>query len=255
LSKSRNGEIKLKSYDEIMRIYETGKIISSIFSKISHQNLEGQSTLEIDKYIENLLLKKRARSAFQTVVGYDYVSCISVNSEVVHGIPSKKKILNDGDIVKIDLGASYKGYFADSCISLPVGRVSDSALNLIQVLKETMAFVLSKVTTGDSLNKIGLYIEEMATKNKFSVVGEFTGHGTGFKLHEAPQVFHYYIKEINSFSIPEGLVIAIEPVFNIGSGDVFLMEDGWTYATKDGQLSAQIEHTIAYTKRGPLVLT
>ncbi|MBN1533921.1 MAG: type I methionyl aminopeptidase [Spirochaetes bacterium] len=246
--------IRLKTPEDIRRIRESGRILAGIFHDISSLDLKGITTWELDTIIENSINRKKARPAFKTVAGYSHSSCISVNSEVVHGIPSRKKILRDGDIVKVDIGVALNGFFSDSCVTYRVGRVSEAARRLCDSAMEALSLGISAMVPGNRLGDIGGSIQEYVESRGYSVVRTFTGHGIGFDLHEQPVVPHYGTKG-SGMVLREGLVLAVEPMVNQGGAGVRTLEDGWTAVTEDGMLSAQYEHTVAITERGPVVLT
>ncbi len=246
--------IKLKTPDDIKRIAEAGKIISEIFRIIKSLSLEGLSTFDVDEVIENYIHKFKARASFKTVSRYNYASCISVNDEVVHGVPSKKKIIKKGDIVKVDIGVVKNGYFADSCYTMEIDRISNNARRLLDVTMKSLELGIETMYPAKRIGDIGSTIQNFVERNGYSVVRDFTGHGVGFAVHEPPNVPHYGRKNTGRI-IEEGMVIAVEPMVNEGKHQVITMKDGWTTVTADGKLSAQYEHTIAVTKNGPLILT
>ncbi len=247
-------DFNLKTPQDIMRIKESGRIIAEIFKRLSRVSLEGHSTLEIDEFIENIILKSHARPSFQTVANYNHATCISVNNEVVHGIPSKDKIIKKGDIVKIDIGVVKNGYFADACNTYAIKPITKNAGKLIFVTKESLKKAVGLLHPGTRIGDVGSEIQTYVEQNGFSVVRDFTGHGVGFALHEHPGVPHYG-KKGKGKVLREGMVIAVEPMVNQGSFEVDILEDGWTVVTSDGKLSAQFEHTIAVTEMGPQILT
>ncbi|MFC1671436.1 type I methionyl aminopeptidase [Spirochaetota bacterium] len=246
--------IRLKSPDDIMRIRESGRIISELFGKISSMSLDGISTWELDSFIDDYIYKKKARAAFKTVLGYNFASSISIDNEVVHGIPMKKKIIKNSNILKVDIGIVCNGYLSDSCCTFPIGKIGDGAKSLINSCKESLIAGIEEMKPGNRLGDIGAAIQNKAECRGFNVVKKFSGHGTGFELHEPPSVPHFG-KRGTGLVLEEGLVIAIEPILNEGLEDVEGLEDKWTVVTADGKLSAQFEHTVAVTKNGPLVLT
>lgn len=249
-----NRIVRLKTDDDVKRIKESGLIIFRLFKKINSMNLEGISTWELDTFIDDYILKNRARPAFKTVRGYSFASCISVNQVASHGVPTKKKKILSGDIVKIDTGTVMNGYFADSCSTFKVGDVTSEADHLVEAaftaLKKGIAEVEPDKYTGD----IGFAVDKCVRELGYSVVKNFTGHGVGFALHEAPVVPSYGEKGKGTL-IRQGMVLTVEPIVNQGSDELIVQEDGWTSVTSDGKLSAQFEHTIAVTKNGPVILT
>ena len=247
-------EIRLKSADDIKRIREAGIIISKIFTAIKKISLEGVSTLELDFLIENIIHRSKARSSFKTVANYGHSTCISINNEVAHGIPNKKKIINRGDIVKIDVGVVKRGYFADACYTFTVKPISDIAQKLVSVTHESLKRCCDGIYAGNNIGAIGAIIQEYVEGNGFSIVKDFTGHGVGFAVHELPCVPHFGLKGKGPLLL-EGMVLAVEPIVNEGRGEVVKLEDDWTVVTADGKLSAQFEHTIAVTEEGCIILT
>ncbi len=249
-----NRVVRLKTDDDIKRIKESGLIIFRLFKTINSMDIEGISTWELDTYIDDFILKNRARPAFKTVRDYSYASCISINQVASHGVPTKKKKISSGDIVKIDTGTVLNGYFADSCSTFKVGKTTPEADRLVNaaftVLQKGISEVASEKYTGD----IGYAVENCTRELGFSVVKNFTGHGVGFALHEAPVIPNYGEKGKGTVIRP-GMVLTVEPIITEGSDELIVQDDGWTSVTSDGKLSAQFEHTIAVTKNGPVVLT
>ena len=247
-------DYNLKSPQDFLRIKDAGRIIAEIFKTISKISLDGISTLELDTFIERIIIKSKARASFRTVPDYNHATCISINNEVVHGIPLKKKKIKKGDIVKIDIGVVKNGYFADACYTFAVSPISQNAARLLSVTKESLNKAVKLLYPGARVGDIGAVIQEYVEKNGFSVVRDFTGHGVGFAVHEHPGIPHYGISGKGKI-IKAGMVLAIEPMVNEGVYDVEVLEDGWTVVTADGKLSAQFEHTVAVTEKGPLILT
>ncbi|MBP9021909.1 MAG: type I methionyl aminopeptidase [Spirochaetes bacterium] len=250
----KSSGVKLKTPEDIKRIADAGRVISELFEEISKTDLASASAFEIDTYIESFLNKHACRASFKTMQNYAYSSCISINHEAVHGIPHKKKKIKTGDIVKIDIGASKNGYFADACRTFACGRISTEAQRLIETAQIALAEGIEQARAGNFLGDIGYAVEKYVNSRKCSVVREFCGHGVGFAAHEPPVVLHYG-KEKTGLKIAEGLVIAVEPIINEGKRELVTLSDGWTAVTKDGSLSAQFEETIAVTKNGVIVLT
>ncbi len=246
--------IQLKTPDDIKRIGEAGRIIALIFERIQHLSLRGMSTFELDAFVEEEIHRHRARSSFKTVINYGYATCISVNSEVVHGIPSKKKLLQLGDIVKIDIGVVKRGFFADACRTVVVEPISENARQLVMVARSALEKGIEVMFPGRHMGDIGSAIQRYVESSGYSIVRDFSGHGVGFSVHELPAVPHFG-KERSGMELQEGMVLAVEPIVNEGGREVISLEDGWTVATADGKLSAQFENTIAITGRGPVVLT
>ncbi len=246
--------IRLKSSDDIKRIAESGKIIADIFTHLGGLSLDGLSTLEVDEIVEKQIHASKSRPSFKTVADYNHATCISVNDEVVHGIPSKRKIIKKGDIVKIDIGVVKNGFFADACRTFCIGAVSENARRLVETTRKALSLAIEVMYPGRRLGDIGAAIQELAEKEGYSVVRDFTGHGVGYAVHEMPNVPHYG-KRGTGMVLKEGMVLAVEPMINEGKYHVIVLADGWTAVTADGKLSAQFEHTIAVTENGPIVLT
>ena len=245
--------VNLKSKIDIEGIKKAGKIVNKVLNELSAMTKPGMKTIEYDAVAEKEALSAGAIPAFKGYNGFPYSVCVSVNEEVVHGFPSQRK-LREGDIVSLDYGIYYDGYYADAAVTVPVGNVSSSALNLIEITKEALNIGISKAVCGNKINDISSAIENFVTKNKYSVVKDFVGHGVGFKLHEDPQVPNYYI-EANDVQIKNGMVLAIEPMVNEFSYKVKIKENRWTVVTKDKGLSAHFEHTVAITNDGLEILT
>ena len=214
----------------------------------------GISTFEIDEAIRHYIEKCGATPSFLGYSGFPGSACISVNQEVIHGIPSKNKILSDGDIVKIDVGARFRGYNGDSARTFPVGKVSDEALRLISVTEKSFYEAMKVTTDGCRLGDIGFAVENFVISNGFSVVRDYTGHGVGFDLHEDPMIPKYG-KAGKGARLYAGMTVAIEPMVNYGKETVKVLRDGWTVVTADGKLSAHYENTVAITKGSPIILT
>jgi methionyl aminopeptidase len=250
----RSGKIRLKSPDDIKRIRDAGDIIAEVFRELSKRSFAGMSTWEVDSIVESIILTRKARPAFKTVAGYNSASCISINDEVVHGIPSKKRKIKNGDLVKVDTGAVLKGYFSDACYTFAAGTVSDVAAALSGASRQALKNAIAVMRPGNRIGDIGYAIQEYIEARGYSVVRTYTGHGVGFSLHEPPIVPHYG-KKSTGIVLESGMVLAVEPMINEGGHAVRLLGDGWTAVTADGKLSAHFEHTIAITDDGPLVLT
>ncbi len=245
--------INLKNEVDIEGIRNAGAIVRKVLNELSSITKPGIATLEYNNICEEITFLMHATPAFKGYNGFPYSVCISVNEEVVHGFPSKRR-LREGDIVSIDFGSYYKDYYADAAVTVAVGNVSSKALKLMETAKEALSLGISEAVIGNKLSNISRAIEEYVVKNNFSVVRDFVGHGVGFKLHEDPQVPNYYIKD-NDILLDEGLVIAIEPMVNEFGYKVKVRKNGWTVVTRDKGLSAHFEHTVAITKEGPQILT
>ena len=212
------------------------------------------STYELDQVIRHYIEKSGAKPSFLGLYGFPGSACISVNDEVIHGIPSKKKILHEGDIVKVDLGACYKGYHGDSARTIPVGKVSDEAAKLIEVTRDSFFAGVGQLKAGNRLGDVGSAIDTLVKENGFSTVRKYIGHGIGKEVHEAPDVPNYGTPG-RGVRICSGMVLAIEPMVNAGTFEVRELADGWTVVTADRKLSAHYENTVALTDEGVLNLT
>ncbi|MFW6366562.1 MAG: type I methionyl aminopeptidase, partial [Spirochaetota bacterium] len=244
----------LKSADDMARIAEAGRILNTIFSGLSRQDLVSHTTLEVDSWIQHTIRACRARSAFETVNGYGHASCISLNDEAVHGVPSRRRRIQNGDVVSIDIGVVKNGYFADACRTFVAGiAVKDVAL-FVHRAREILDAGLSRIRPGLPLYELGRTFETEASAHGYSVLKQFTGHGVGYSLHEAPVILHYH-DPAHGLPLQEGMVIALEPVVAQKPCDVQKDADGWTVKTVDGTLTAQFEETVAVTKDGPRILT
>ncbi len=245
--------INLKNKADIEGIKKAGEIVNKVLNELSEITKPGIKTIEYDIAAERAALSLKALPAFKGYNGFPFSICVSVNEEVVHGFPSQRR-LKEGDIVSLDFGSYYNGYYADAAVTVPVGDISGSAFDLISVTREALNIGISKAVYGNKINDVSKAIEDFVVKNKYSVVRDFVGHGVGFKLHEEPQVPNYYIKD-NDILIEDGMVIAIEPMVNEFSHKVRIKKNGWTVVTKDCGLSAHFEHTVAITKEGQQILT
>jgi methionyl aminopeptidase len=208
----------------------------------------------LDRWAEEFIVREGGRPAFKGYRGYPATLCTSVNEEVVHGIPSPRKRLEEGDIIGIDVGAIVEGYHGDAAVTVPVGQISEAAARLIRVTEEALAAGLEQVKVGNRLSDVSHAIQTVAERGGYSVVTDFVGHGIGRNLHEDPQVPNFG-KPGEGPRLKEGLVLAIEPMVNVGRSDVEVLDDRWTVVTRDRTLSAHFEHTIALTVEGPKVLT
>jgi methionyl aminopeptidase len=250
--------IVLKSREEIDKIRSACIIVVEALKEMSRKVEDGITTHDLDKLAEQIALKHNAKPAFKGYRGYPSSVCFALNQEVVHGIPSNKTILKNGDIIGMDFGIFKDGYYGDSAITVPVGHVSEEAEKLLEVTKESLYKGISKAHAKNKLFDISRAIQEYVESNGYSVVRTFVGHGIGSKLHEDPQVPNFVPNNGNwgkGIVLKPGMVIAIEPMVNIGRPDVKILKDGWTAVTIDGSLSAHFEHTVAITQNGPEILT
>ena len=246
--------ITLKSGEEIIRMRDAGRI-AAIAREIGGEHVkEGVSTAQIDREIKKCILSHGAKPSFLGYGGFPASACISVNEEIIHGIPSSGKILKNGDIVKIDVGAYYKGYHGDCAATFAVGQISEEAQRLIDVTKQSFFEGIAAIGEGKRIGDIGHAVQSYVEKNGFSVVREYIGHGIGRNLHEDPEVPNYGAPGRGQRLRP-GMTIAIEPMVNVGDWHVRVLNDQWTVVTVDGKLSAHYENTVAITENGVLILT
>jgi methionyl aminopeptidase len=243
----------LKSQDEIKRMADSCRIVAEVLENIRERITPGVTTKELDDYVESFILSRSAKPAFKGYRGYPASVCTSVNEEVVHGIPSSKKLKN-GDIISLDIGVLYNGFYGDAAVTLPVGNISAEAKKLISVTERSLEAGMEKATTENRLFDISFAVQKCVESEGFSVVRNFVGHGIGRNLHEEPQVPNFG-KAGEGPRLVEGMTLAIEPMVNAGGWEIKLLDDGWTAVTGDGSLSAHFEHTVAITKNGYNVLT
>ncbi len=245
--------IYLKTESEIEKIQKAGRIVANALQEIKKLIKPGVTLLEIDKFAEEYAYLNHAKPAFKGYHSYPASICLSVNNVVVHGIPDNY-VLRSGDIIGLDYGIELDGYFGDSAITVPVGIISESAQNLIKVTRESLEVGINNALIGNRIGDISNSIQQYVEDFSYSVVRNFVGHGIGRKLHEEPPIPNYGPKG-KGIKLEQGMVLALEPMVNIGSPETLVLPDGWTAVTKDGSLSAHFEHTIAITKNGPKVLT
>jgi len=244
----------LRSFEEIEKLRQSNRIVAEVLSILSKQAASGVTTMDLEEVAADEIKKRGGRPAFKGYRGYPFCLCTSVNEEVVHGMPSKKRVLKEGDIVGIDCGVLLDGYYGDSAVTVPIGKVSSEAARLIEVTRRCLELAIEAARPGNRLHDISHAVQSHAEEAGFSVVRAFVGHGIGKSLHEAPQVPNFGTPG-TGMKLKEGMVLAIEPMINAGGPDVKVLSDGWTAVTKDGGLSAHFEHSVAITKDGPLVLS
>jgi len=245
--------IILKTQEEIKTIKEGGKILANVLKEIEKKVRPGITTLELDRAAEALILSFGAKPAFRGYDGFPYSLCVSVNENIVHGLPSDY-VLKDGDIIGLDLGVLYKGFNADMAITLPVGEISFEAKRLINVAKKSLRLAIKKAKIGNTTGDVGNTIQRFVEDQGFGVVRDLCGHGIGKNLHEDPKVPNFG-RRATGEELVVGMVIAIEPMVTMGDYNLRKSDDGYGYATKDNSLTAHFEHTIAITKNGPYILT
>jgi methionyl aminopeptidase len=243
-----------RSAAELERMRAAGRLVGEVLSELATLVAPGVTTADLDLVAEKRITRAGAVPAFKGYHGYPATICASINEEVIHGIPSGRRVLNEGDIISIDVGASLDGYYGDSAITLPVGQVSEEAATLLRVTEEALCKAIERARPGGRVSDIGHEVQRHVEAYGFSVVREFVGHGIGQRMHEEPQVPNYGDPGRGP-RLAEGMVLAIEPMVNAGKPPVKLLADGWTAVTRDGSLSAHFEHTVAVTADGPWILT
>jgi methionyl aminopeptidase len=246
--------INCRTGDELERMREAGRLVGEVLAELAAIVAPGVTTADLDALAEKRIARAGAVPAFKGYHGYPATICTSINEEVIHGIPSGRRLLNDGDIISIDVGASLNGYFGDSAVTLPVGQVSEEAATLLRVTEEALYKAIERVRPGNRISDIGHAVQKHVEAYGFSVVREFVGHGIGERMHEEPQVPNYGDPGRGP-RLAVGMVLAIEPMVNAGKPAVKVLGDGWTAVTCDSSLSAHFEHTVAVTADGPWILT
>ena len=246
--------IVCRSAAELEKMRAAGRLVGEVLTEMTARVAPGVTTAALDEIAEEMIRDAGAIPAFKGYHGYPATICASINEEVIHGIPSGRRILNEGDVVSIDVGASLDGYYGDSAVTLPVGAVSEQAATLLRVTEESLYKAIERVRIGGRISDIGHAVQHHVEAYGFSVVREFVGHGIGQRMHEEPQVPNYG-EPGRGPRLTEGMVLAIEPMVNAGKPAVKVLADGWTAVTRDGSLSAHFEHTVAVTADGPWILT
>jgi methionyl aminopeptidase len=246
--------IHLKSAREIEIMKGASKIVAEILLELRETVRDGATTADIDRIAEDLTIKKKAKPAFKGYRGFPASLCISVNEQVVHGIPSTKRVLKNGDIVGLDFGVIYDGYYGDSAVTVPIGQITPELARLVKITEQCLYKAIEQALPGNFVSDISAAVQNLADANNYGIVREFCGHGIGRSLHEDPPVLNY-LQNGKGPKIKPGLVLAIEPMINLGTDKVKVLEDGWTVVTADGKPSAHFEHTIAVTANSPEILT
>lgn len=245
--------IILKSQEELLRMRATGRLVAEAQALIQKHLKPGVTTEELDQLVASFLKEKKAQSTFLGYSGFPAHICTAINEEVVHGIPGKRR-LSSGDIIGIDIGIRLKGYCGDRAVTYPVGEISSQARELLKVTEEALYRGIEKAVMGNRLSDISHAIQSYVEERGYSVVRDYVGHGIGQEMHEEPQLPHFGLPGRGP-RLKEGMVLAIEPMVNVGDFKVKVKEDNWTVVTEDGSLSAQFEHTVAVTKKRPWILT
>ena len=246
--------IQLKSEQEIERMRVPAQIDAEVLAIVREHCVDGVTTYDLDKIAEEETIKRKGRPTFKGYRGFPGSLCVSVNHEVVHGIPSKKKVLKFGDVIGIDFGVTYDGFIGDHAMTVPIGKVSGEIDKLLEVTEKSLYQGIAAARFGNYLGDISAAIERTITPHGYGIVKEFCGHGIGRNLHEDPPVLNYAQNDRGP-KIKVGLVVALEPMVNLGSEKVRILKDGWTVVTMDEKPSAHFEHTVAVTANGPVVLT
>jgi methionyl aminopeptidase len=245
--------IPLKSAEDLKMLKRSGEILASVMRRLEGELAAGMTTQDLDDLSEELIRNSKAQAAFKGYKGFPACVCVSVNEEIVHGIPGPR-VISEGDIVSIDLGVNYQGFFSDMAVTLPVGKVSEDKLKLIACARESLSLGIKQAKPGNYLTDISHSIQSFVEAQGFSVVRQFVGHGIGAALHEEPEVPNFGCAGLGPL-LKSGMVLAIEPMINIGTWECAVQKNGWTAVTKDGLPSAHFEHTVAITDQGPVVLT
>jgi methionyl aminopeptidase len=252
---NRRQAIHLKSPQEIEKIRHSAKIVATVLKEIELMVEPGMTTADLDAYAENRIRELGATPSFKGYYGFPASLCTSLNQEVVHGIPSPKKVIRRGDLLKVDTGAYCNGFHGDSCITIAVGKVSNHAAKLKEVAEAALYKGIEQVKAGNYLLDIAGAIEDYVKAHGFSIVEQYTGHGVGKNLHEPPSVFNFRTNHLPNEKLKAGMTLAIEPIINAGSKHTRTLRDRWTVVTVDNNLSAQFEHTVLVTDRGYEILT
>lgn len=252
---NHSGEaITIKTSEEIELLFQANQIVSGVLDLLESKIVEGISTFELDRIAEDYCYDQHAEPAFKGYKGFPASLCASVNEEVVHGIPSKKKILRQGDIISLDFGARYKGFYGDAAITVTVGVVEPRIALLVEVTEKALDKGIEQAKVGNRISDISRAIQNYTEEHGFSVVRQFVGHGIGSSLHEPPEIPNYVQRQASP-RILEGMVLAIEPMVNSGVAKVKILNDQWTVVTADRKPSAHFEHSIAVTPKGPRILS
>lgn len=247
--------ITLKTDEEIELIAHASAIVADVLDQLRDRANPGATTAELDAWAEALIRSHDgATPAFKGLYGFPATLCTSINHEVVHGIPSGDRVLDDGDVISIDVGVCYDGYYGDGAVTLPVGQVDPTAVRLLDATRDALYRGVESARPGGRIGDISAAIEQVGVKAGYSVVRELVGHGIGSRPHEEPQVPNYG-RVGEGLRLQPGLVLAIEPMFNMGGREIRTLSDDWTVVTADGQISAHFEHTVAITHDGPRILT
>lgn len=247
--------IFLKNENEIELMAQANGFVSRVLDAIEERIAPGRSTWEYEELANSLCKEYGVRPAFKGYMGYPFALCCSVNEQVVHGFPSKDRILKEGDIVSFDFGVEHEGFVGDSARTFAVGKVSDEATKLMNVTRGSLEKGIEQARSGNQLHDISAAVQEYVEGAGYTVVRRFVGHGIGRKMHEKPEVPNFVPKGVPSIPLKVGMVLAIEPMVTAGTAEVEILPDRWTAVTKDGSLAAHYEHSVAITKSGPRILS
>lgn len=253
--KSKKRGVKIKTATEIAVMRQAGAIAAQVLKEVAHMAKPGLTTADLDQFAEQRLRALGATPSFKGYQGFPASICACVNNEVVHGIPRRRQKLREGDLLKVDTGAYFQGYHGDSCITIPIGKISAKAQRLMEVAEAALFAGIAQVKPGNYLMDIAGAIEDYVQPTGYSIVQEFTGHGVGQDLHEAPHVFNVRCRDLPNVKLKPGMTLAIEPIINAGSRFTRTLGDRWTVVTVDNSLSAQFEHTVLVTDDGYELLT
>ncbi len=246
--------ITLKSGNEIELLRRANELVAGTLNLLYNEIRPGMTTAALDRLAEEYIKDHGARPAFKGYRGYPATLCVSINEQVVHGIPSRRVKIREGDIVSVDVGTRYKGYFGDAAISIPVGEITETRRRLMRVTREALMCGIENVRPGHRVSDISRAVQEHVEANGFHVVTQFVGHGIGSQLHEPPEVPNY-VRDGSSPRLLPGMALAIEPMVNVGTSKVKVLRDGWTVVTADRSDSAHFEHSVVVTEDKPLVLS
>ncbi len=247
--------INIYTQEDIEKLKETGKVVAIVLGEVVNSIKEGITTYELDQIAKETCEKLGAKCAFYGYMGFPANICISINNEVIHGIPSKTRRIKEGDIVKLDFGAYLNGYYGDAAVTVGVGNISPLAKKLINATKQSLYEAIKVSKVGNKLSDIGKAVYEYVSRFGFDVLREYSGHGIGKKLHEPPHIFNYPTSYGEKITLKKGMILAIEPMVTAGKPKVRTKRDNWTVVTKDGKISAHFEHTIAILEGETLILT
>jgi methionyl aminopeptidase len=247
--------VEIKSAREVKIMRQASSIVATVLREVMAMVEPGQTTGDLDAFAERRIREMGATPSFKGYHGFPASICASINNEVVHGIPSPKRVIHKGDLLKVDTGAYFEGYHGDSCVTICVGEASPEAQTLSRVARESLMAGLGQIKAGNTLLDIAGAVEDHVRANGFSVVEDYTGHGVGRNLHEEPSVFNFRTDELPNLTLRPGMTLAVEPILNAGSKVCRTLRDRWTVVTRDGSLSAQWEHTVLVTSDGCEILT